>query len=140
MSCSSHATRSPGSAARPPETIAPKATTRDGLPFMLLEQFAVPSLRERVNEYLGQTEFRITVETERQTQSGDLRNEIIVQFEDERGFHHLSAASGFQRTAIGIALRAALADLHADATGSEISFAAQDEGFGSMDAENLTGE
>lgn len=112
---------------------------RDGLPFMLLEQFAIPALRNRVNEYLERTEFRVTVQSERTTQAGDLRNEVVVEFEDARGRHDLSAASGQQSTSIGMALRAALADLHADATGSKIHFTAQDEGFGTMDPANLDG-
>lgn len=113
------------------------AMQRDGLPFLLLESYAIPQLRERANAYLARTNFRITVDSLRETQAGKLRNEVVISFEDARGSHDLSSASGFQRTALGMALRAALADLHAAATGATLRLAIQDEGFGTMTPENM---
>lgn len=114
-----------------------KALHRDGIPFLLLEQFAIPGLQALVNEYLEPTNLRVSVDSERELTSGELRNEVVLMFDDHRGRHPLSAASGMQRTAIGIALRNALADLHARATGSFITLSVQDEGFGTMTEENL---
>jgi DNA repair exonuclease SbcCD ATPase subunit len=113
------------------------AMARDGLPFILLEQYAIPGLRARANGYLARTDFRLAIDSTRETKEGKVRNEVVIRFEDGRGSHDLSAASGFQRTAIGMALRAALADLHAEATGSTLHLAIQDEGFGTMDPNNL---
>jgi DNA repair exonuclease SbcCD nuclease subunit len=116
-----------------------EAMKRDGLPFLLLEKFAIPGLQRLINEYLGQTSFRVSVSSERELQTGEQRNAVNITFTDHRGTHDLSAASGFQRTAIGMAMMAALADLNAEATGSRIWFTLQDEGFGTMDSVNLDG-
>ena len=113
------------------------AMERDGVPFLILEQFAIPGLRARVNEYLSGSDIRIDIETTRSTQAGDVRNDVDIYFTDPKGRHHLSSASGYQRTDISMAFRAALADLEADATGSTIHWAAQDEGLGTMDTLNL---
>jgi DNA repair exonuclease SbcCD ATPase subunit/predicted phosphodiesterase len=117
--------------------IAEEAMHRDGIPYLLLEQFAIPVLHETINAYLGNTDIRVSIDNERELVSGKVRNEVVLMFEDHRGIHPLSAASGFQRTAIGMALRNALADLHARATGSRIWLSIQDEGFGTMDQGNL---
>ena len=114
-----------------------EAMHRDGLPFLLLEGTAIPRLQALANEYLEETAFRLTISSERELQTGEQRNAVYITFTDHRGTHDLSAASGYQRTAIGMALTAALADLTAEATGSRIWFALQDEGFGTMDTENL---
>lgn len=117
--------------------IAEEAMHRDGIPYLLLEQFALPTLQLTLNKYLENTDMTVTIDNERELVGGGLRNEVVLLFEDHRGLHPLSAASGFQRTAIGMALRNALADLHAKATGSRIWISIQDEGFGTMDEGNL---
>jgi hypothetical protein len=115
------------------------AMHRDGLPFLLLESFAIPALQRLANEYLVETNFRVQVTSERELASGEQRNAVEVTFTDHRGTHPVSAASGYQRTAIGMAFMAAQADISAEATGSRVWFAVQDEGFGTMDPENLEG-
>lgn len=114
-----------------------EAMHRDGLPFLLLEQYAIPALRESAARYLKASGLTLEIESERELTTGELRNHVEMSFSDHRGRHPIGAASGFQRTAIGVALRNALADLLAQATGSRIWLAVQDEGFGTMDAENL---
>ena len=113
------------------------ALHRDGLPFLLLEQYAIPGLKAGANVYLAGTGLHLEVESEREVGDGTLRNSVEMSFTDHRGRHPIGAASGFQRTAIGTAIRSALADLLADATGSKIHLSVQDEGFGTMDPRNL---
>lgn len=113
------------------------ALHRDGLPFLLLEQYAIPGLKTWANKYLQNTGLSLEVESEHELVGGDLRNNVEITFTDHRGRHPIGAASGFQRTAIGVAMRNALADLLAEGTGSHIHLAVQDEGFGTMDPDNL---
>lgn len=113
------------------------AMGRDGIPFVMLERYAIPTMEGLVNRYLAATDIRVSVEDARELGSGELRSEVLLRFTDHRGSHPISSASGYQRTAIGMALRNALADLHSRATGSRIWLAVQDEGFGTMDEANL---
>lgn len=114
-----------------------QAMHRDGIPFMMLAQYAIPMMQVTMNEYLQNTDVRVSVESTAELVSGKQRSEVAVTFTDHRGRHPLSAASGYQRTVIGMAMRNALADLHAAATGSRIWLSIQDEGFGTMDEGNL---
>lgn len=114
-----------------------QAVGRDGIPQLLLEQYAVPQLQDLVNRFLAETEFRVAVTTERDKQRGGVATGVFLQFTDSRGRHPLSAASGFQRVALGSALRNALAALHAASTGTLVWISIQDEGFGAYDEANL---
>ena len=114
-----------------------EAMHRDGIPFLLLEQFAIPQLEALTNGYLAGTNLRVEVLSERELVRGGARNEVRIRYRDHRGIHPISAASGQLRTAIGMALRNAIADLNAEATGSRIWLSVQDEGFGTMDDENI---
>jgi len=71
------------------------------------------------------------------TQKGDARDEVVISFIDDRGSHPLGEASGFQRVAIGYALRASMAKIQADATGAVINHCIFDEGWGAFDQNNL---
>lgn len=113
------------------------AMHRDGLPFLLLEQFAIPQLRGAMNRYLTGVGFQAVVESERALAGGETRNAVNLSFVDHRGQHDASAASGAQRTVLAMAMRAAMADIHATATGSAIWLVVQDEGFGTLDAKHL---
>lgn len=112
------------------------ALGRDGVPQLLLEQFALPELRSLVNSYLEETSFSVEIEAQRQLVSGEGKPGVYLTFTDHRGTHPISAASGQQRVALGSALRNALAALHAQALGSRIWLTVQDEGFGALDPEN----
>ena len=113
------------------------ALGRDGVPQLLLEQFALPELRAMVNGYLEETSFSVEIEAQRQLVSGEGKPGVYLTFTDHRGTHPISAASGQQRVALGSALRNALAALHAQALGSRIWLSIQDEGFGALDPDNL---
>lgn len=114
-----------------------EAMHRDGIPFLMLEQFSIPLLQQVANEYLSGTGFSLVVEAERELQSGETRSAVEISFADHRGRHPIAVASGAQRTAIGSSLRHAMAEILARGTGSKIWLAVQDEGFGTLDPENL---
>lgn len=115
------------------------ALGRDGVPFLLLERFAIPQIVESVNSYLAPTGFRVEIESDRLSVTAGVKAGVYITFSDGRGRHPVTAASGFQRIAIGSALRNALADLHAAATGTRLRCAIQDEGFGAYDETNIVG-
>lgn len=113
------------------------AVHRDGIPFLMLEQFSIPMLQAVTNEYLAGTNLSVQIEAERELQSGESRNAVEVTYTDHRGRHPKSAASGSQRFHVGAGLRYGIAELMARATGSRMWLAVQDEGFGTLDPENL---
>lgn len=116
-----------------------EAMGRLGLPFLMLSR-ALPALESYANHFLcGDLSSGLTVEVGdcKRTQAGDERNEIELRYSNAFGSHPISAASGFERTAIGYALRAALAQVQADAAGVEIGHWIADEGWGVFDETNL---
>lgn len=118
-------------------TLYEQACGRDGVPFLLLERFAIPAISAAVNRYLEPTGFRVEVESDRVSVTAGTKSGVFFFFSDSRGRHPVSSSSGFQTDSIGSALRNAVADLHADATGTTLRCAIQDEGFGSYDAANI---
>jgi len=112
---------------------------RSGIPFLLLEQFGIPALKSLANRYLENTDIRIDVESEKELTSGKVRNEVVITFSDHRGTHDRFAASGMQAFVIDTALQNAVADLHAQFTGSRVWLTVIDEGFGTMKPEHLDG-
>lgn len=121
-----------------------RATSRDGIPYLLLER-SLPRMRDIVNGYLENTMeaerfVRIDIASIAESKSsGRSRNEVTITFTDEKGTHPITEVSGYQRMAIGGALRAALAKVQAEATGAEINLFWQDEGFAASDKDNLMG-
>jgi len=114
-----------------------EAMHRDGIPFLLLEQYAIPTLQQHMNRYLSGTNMRVEISSERETTTGEVRNIVNMEFRDHRGRHPVSMASGQQATALGMSKKNGLADLHASATGTKIWMSLQDEGFGTMKPEHL---
>jgi DNA repair exonuclease SbcCD ATPase subunit/DNA repair exonuclease SbcCD nuclease subunit len=113
------------------------AVNRDGIPFLMLEQFSIPTLQAVANEYLAGTGLSVQVEAERELQTGESRNAVEITYTDHRGRHPKGAASGSQRFHVGGSLRYGIAELTARATGSRMWLAVQDEGFGTLDPDNL---
>ena len=62
---------------------------------------------------------------------------MVIRYANAFGTHSISAASGFERTAIGYALRAALAELQAESQGFSVRHWWADEGWGVFDETNL---
>ena len=117
-----------------------QAVSRDGLPYLLLER-AVPQFERYANDFLCADEgfestLRVHIDTVKNTQTGDERNEVIIKFVDELGMFPLCEASGYQKIAIGYALRAAMAKINSEATGTIIHHCTYDEGWGAFDSAN----
>ena len=68
--------------------------------------------------------------------NGETRDEVLITFVDDRGVHPLGEASGWQKTAVGYALRAAMGKLNANLTGTIINHCIFDEGWGVCDQNN----
>ncbi len=118
-----------------------QAVSRDGLPFLLLER-ALPRFEQYANDFLCVDEgfpnaLRIQIQSQKELQSGDARDEVVIKYIDDRGTHPLGEASGWQKVAVGYALRASLAKVQAMATGSEINHCIYDEGWGTCDQNNI---
>jgi len=114
-----------------------RAVGRDGLPFLVLER-AVPALEARANHFLGEgSDLRVAIESVRDLQSGEQRADVVVRYLNRFGGHELAAASGFERVALGYALRAALSQVQAEAHGVKVSHWVADEGWGAFDERNL---
>ena len=117
------------------------AVSRDGIPYLLMEK-ALPRFEEYANGFLCvdegfDTTLRLSISAVKDTQTGAARDEVVISFIDDRGSHPLGEASGFQRVAIGYALRASMAKIQADATGAVINHCIFDEGWGAFDQNNL---
>jgi DNA repair exonuclease SbcCD ATPase subunit len=109
-----------------------RAVHRDGLPFLLLEQ-AVPALAAHTNHFLGDAPLKLSIETG----GPGKREEVSVLFQDDRGTHGLSEASGYQRMHLGASIRAGLIQIQADTMGTKVHHFFLDEGFGAYDQDNL---
>lgn len=111
-----------------------RAMGRDGIPFLFLE-VQLPKWAAYANDFLsveGATEdWRLSVKVDpiRDLVKGSPKSEVTVWFTDEKGTHPLQSASGFQRNALGSALRASLAKLMAELTGSTIDIFVHDEAW-----------
>jgi len=117
------------------------AVSRDGIPYLLMEK-SLPRFAEFANEFLCVDEgfdsaLRVKIDPIKDTQDGKEKDEVVITFNDDRGNHPLSEASGFQRVAIGYSLRAAMAKIQAEATGVTINHCIFDEGWGAFDPPNL---
>lgn len=115
------------------------AMGRDGLPYLMLMR-ALPALERHANHFLCDdigSGLQIEIEGLKSTQAGDERLEVVIRYRNDFGLHSLAAASGFERVAIGYALRAALALTQAQAHGLQISHWIADEGWGVFDDTNL---
>jgi DNA repair exonuclease SbcCD ATPase subunit/DNA repair exonuclease SbcCD nuclease subunit len=117
------------------------AFSRDGIPYLLLER-ALPRFEEYANDFLCvdagfPSTPRVSINAQKENQTGEVREQVEISFFDDRGEHPLAEASGFQKVAIGYALRASMAKINADATGTKIKHCIFDEGWGAFDQPNI---
>lgn len=102
---------------------------RNGIPALILEAQAIPQLEleaQRILEQLG-LDYRIELQTQRETKSGTLKDTLDVLVYEPRGVRRYETYSGGERTRLEFALRIALARLVAQRSASEISVLALDE-------------
>lgn len=116
------------------------AVGKNGLPYMILER-ALPALESHANAFLGSdtggADLRVEIEPFREVLSGERRTDVVIRYRNPFGVHSLAAASGFERAALGYALRAAMAQVQAEAHGLTVSHFVADEGWGAFDESNL---
>lgn len=116
------------------------AVGKNGLPYMILER-ALPSLERHANAFLGSdagdVDLRVEIEPFREIGTGEKRTEVMIRYRNRFGLHALAAASGFERAALGYALRAAMAQVQAEAHGIKVTHFIADEGWGAFDERNL---
>lgn len=103
------------------------AVSRDGIPFELISQ-AIPIIEKEVNEILHQVvEFGVNIQT-------DGKNVMTYIVKDNKKWP-LELAGGMEKFLSGLALRVALINV---SNLPKPNFIAVDEGWGTMDAENLS--
>lgn len=103
------------------------AVSRDGIPFELITQ-AMPIIEKEVNEILHQVvEFGVNIQT-------DGKNVMAYIVRDDKKWP-LELASGMEKFLTGLALRVALINV---SNLPKSNFIAVDEGFGTLDMENLS--
>lgn len=116
-----------------------RAVGRDGLPFLMLER-ALPALEAHANHFLSEDDpsgLRLEIGGLKDLQSGESRSEVTLRYRNGFGTHSVAAASGFERSVIGIALRAALSQVQAEASGMGVEHWITDECSGVCDETNL---
>lgn len=112
------------------------AVGRDGIPFLVLER-ALPQLQDAMNALLDGSPLSVVIDPIREIESGKVRDEVAITYRDENGEQVLEDASGYQANLLGVALRAAIAELEADRAGVRPEFFVIDEGFGAYDPDNI---
>jgi DNA repair exonuclease SbcCD ATPase subunit/DNA repair exonuclease SbcCD nuclease subunit len=108
---------------------------RDGLPYLMLQR-SLPALEMHANHFLCDdmgAGRRVEIEPLREMRDGSQKAEVVIRYRNDFGLHSLAAASGFERVAIGYALRAALAQVMAEAQGVTVGHWWADEGWGVFD-------
>lgn len=108
-----------------------KAYGRDGIPALIIENTAIPSIEaeaSRILRALG-TAFDVQLRTQQETKAGTLRDtlEVVVIDQDGNEADYADGCSGGEQTRIGLALRIALARLLAHRRGAESRLLALDE-------------
>ncbi len=115
-----------------------RAMGRDGVPYLMLER-ALPAIEDHANRFLAYDDLKLEIEPARDLRTGEQRSEVYARYRDAFGLHGLVAASGFQRVMLGYALRAALAQVQAEAHGLRVSHWIADEGWSAASEGNLLG-
>jgi DNA repair exonuclease SbcCD ATPase subunit len=104
-----------------------KAVNRNGVPYQLISE-AIPKIQTEVNSILAQiVDFQILFETD-----GKSINTYIVY--DDENFWPLELTSGMEKFISSLAIRTALVNI---SSLPRPNFIAIDEGWGSLDSENL---
>jgi DNA repair exonuclease SbcCD ATPase subunit len=113
------------------DALLEKAYGRDGIPALIIENTAIPSIEaeaSRILRALG-TGFDVQLRTQAETKAGTLRDtlDVVVIDEDGNEADYADGTSGGEQTRIGLALRIALARLLAARRGAESRLLALDE-------------
>ena len=113
-----------------------QAFSKRGVPAMIIET-VVPELERSANELLGRMSegrMNVRIETQRSTQTGELREALDILISDELGTRAYELYSGGEAFRIDFAVRVALSRLLARRAGAQLRCLFIDEGFGTQDA------
>ncbi len=113
-----------------------QAFSKRGVPAMIIET-VVPELERAANELLSRMSegrMNVRIETQRSTQTGELREALDILISDELGTRPYELYSGGEAFRIDFAVRVALSRLLARRAGAQLRCLFIDEGFGTQDA------
>jgi len=108
-----------------------------GVPAMIIEA-AVPEIEAEANRLLARMtngRMHVRLETQRETQAGELRETLDIRIMDELGERPYENYSGGEQFRVNFALRIALSRLLARRAGAQLQTLIVDEGFGTQDAQ-----
>lgn len=111
------------------------ACGKNGVPAMMIDA-AVPEIESAANRLLGQMtagRLHVRLNTQRETQAGDLRETLDLHISDELGTRPYEMYSGGEAFRVNFAVRLALSQLLAHRAGTQLQTLIVDEGFGALD-------
>lgn len=113
-----------------------RAFGKGGVQALLIER-AVPEIEAEANRLLARMSdgrLAVKLETQRQTQQGQVRETLEIRVADELGTRSYETYSGGEAFRVNLALRIALSRLLARRAGAPLPTLIIDEGFGTQDA------
>jgi exonuclease SbcC len=113
-----------------------EAFGKRGVPAMIIET-VVPELERDANrllERMTESRLRVSIETQRLTKGGDVREALDISISDKLGTRPYELYSGGEAFRIDFAIRIALSQLLARRAGAQLRSLFIDEGFGTQDA------
>jgi exonuclease SbcC len=113
-----------------------RAFGKGGVQALLIER-AVPEIEAEANRLLARMSdgrLAVKLETQRQTQQGQVRETLEIKVADELGTRSYETYSGGEAFRVNLALRIALSRLLARRAGAPLPTLIIDEGFGTQDA------
>lgn len=113
-----------------------RAFGKGGVQALIIDA-ALPEVETAANDLLARmtnNRMHVTLETQRTTQRGDVKETLDINIADEWGTRPYEMFSGGEAFRINLALRIALSKLLARRAGAPLPTLVIDEGFGSQDA------
>ncbi len=112
---------------------------KDGIQALIIEN-AIPEIQDDANTILRRlthNTMQISLESQREKQSGGTRETLDIKISDDRGTREYSLFSGGEAFRADFALRIALSKLLARRAGTQLRTLIIDEGFGTQDSDGL---
>ncbi len=112
---------------------------KNGIQAIIIEN-AIPELEDEANRILSRVTdnaMHLTLETQRDTRSGDVAETLDIKISDALGTRNYELFSGGEAFRINFALRIALSKMLARRAGARLRTLVIDEGFGTQDSQGL---
>jgi exonuclease SbcC len=116
-----------------------QAFGKDGIQALIIEN-AIPEIQDDANQILRRltrNHMQISLESQREKQTGGLRETLDIKISDDKGTREYLMFSGGEAFRADFALRIALSKLLARRAGTQLRTLIIDEGFGTQDSEGL---